>query len=303
MSFPILSRSALVLPRASPASTISAIARARGAAALSKRPSLSLNNGSTQVPRPFLENHRRQFSSSSATMASPSLTSIRSNCRKVICIGRNYADHVTELNNQRPKQPFFFLKPPSSILLPTEGPVLRPTGVTLHFEIELALVIGKTIKDLHTDDDAEVLQYIDHYLLAIDMTGRNVQNEAKKKGLPWSIAKGFDTFLPVGGPVGKERVPDPHDVELYLKVNGEVKQEDSTGLMLFRIARQLSDISKVMALEKGDIVLTGTPKGVGPVTTGDVMECGMRVGGKEVEEARMRVEVKDKGGNYEFAET
>ncbi|KAK0953936.1 hypothetical protein LTS16_025815 [Friedmanniomyces endolithicus] len=234
-------------------------------------------------------------------MASPSLTSIRSNCRKVICIGRNYADHVTELNNQRPKQPFFFLKPPSSILLPTEGPVLRPTGVTLHFEIELALVIGKTVRDLHTDDDAEVLQYIDHYLLAIDMTGRNVQNEAKKKGLPWSIAKGFDTFLPVGGPV--ERVPDPHDVELYLKVNGEVKQEDSTGLMLFRIARQLSDISKVMALEKGDIVLTGTPKGVGPVTTGDVMECGMRVGGKEVEEARMRVEVKDKGGNYEFAET
>ncbi|KAK0272764.1 hypothetical protein LTR35_012730 [Friedmanniomyces endolithicus] len=236
-------------------------------------------------------------------MASPSLTSMRSNCRKVICIGRNYADHVTELNNQRPKQPFFFLKPPSSILLPTEGPVLRPSGVTLHFEIELALVIGKTVRDLHTDDDAEVLQYIDHYLLAIDMTGRNVQNEAKKKGLPWSIAKGFDTFLPVAGPVGKEKVSDPHDVELYLKVNGEVKQEDSTGLMLFRIARQLSDISKVMALEKGDIVLTGTPKGVGPVTTGDVMECGMRVGGKEVEEARMRVEVKDKGGKYEFAET
>ncbi|KAK4954565.1 hypothetical protein LTR10_007998 [Elasticomyces elasticus] len=218
--------------------------------------------------------------------SSPALTAIRSNCRKVICIGRNYADHVKELNNQRPKQPFFFLKPPSSILLPGEGPVLRPNGVNMHFEIELGLVIGKQVKDLQTEDDSEILQYIDSYLLSIDMTARNVQNEAKKKGLPWSIAKGFDTFLPVSGPV-----------------NGEVKQEDSTELMLFRIPRQLSDISKVMTLEKGDIVLTGTPKGVGTVQTGDVMECGLRIGGKEVEEAKMRVEVKDKGGNYEFAET
>ncbi|KAK5721036.1 hypothetical protein LTR15_007000 [Elasticomyces elasticus] len=235
--------------------------------------------------------------------SSPALTAIRSNCRKVICIGRNYADHVKELNNQRPKQPFFFLKPPSSILLPGEGPVLRPNGVNMHFEIELGLVIGKQVKDLQTEDDSEILQYIDSYLLSIDMTARNVQNEAKKKGLPWSIAKGFDTFLPVSGPVSKEVLADPHNVELYLKVNGEVKQEDSTELMLFRIPRQLSDISKVMTLEKGDIVLTGTPKGVGTVQTGDVMECGLRIGGKEVEEAKMRVEVKDKGGNYEFAET
>jgi acylpyruvate hydrolase len=220
-----------------------------------------------------------------------------------MCIGRNYADHVTELNNQRPKQPFFFLKPPSSILLPGEGPVLRPAGVNMHFEVELGLVISKKVQDLNTEDDAEILQYIDSYLLTIDMTGRNVQEEAKKKGLPWSIAKGFDTFLPVAGPISKDVIKDPHDVEIYLKVNGETKQEDSTGLMLFRIPRQLSDISKVMTLEKGDIVLTGTPKGVGPVVTGDVMEAGMRIGGKEVEEARLRVEVKDKGGNYSFAET
>ncbi|KAK5112449.1 hypothetical protein LTR62_004205 [Meristemomyces frigidus] len=236
-------------------------------------------------------------------MASPALTTIRSNCRKVMCIGRNYADHVKELNNQRPKQPFFFLKPPSSILLPTEGPVLRPAGVNLHFEIELGLVIGKRVQNLDTEDDAEIGQYIDSYLLAIDMTGRNVQEEAKKKGLPWSIAKGFDTFLPISGPIGKDVIKDPHNVEIYLKVNGEVKQQDSTDLMLFRIPRQLSDISKVMTLEKGDVVLTGTPKGVGSVVTGDVMECGLRVDGKEIEEARMRVEVKDKGGPYSFGET
>jgi acylpyruvate hydrolase len=164
-------------------------------------------------------------------------------------------------------------------------------------------VIGKQIRDLHTEDDNEVLQYIDQYLLTIDMTGRNVQEEAKKKGYPWSIAKGFDTFLPIQGPISKEKLKDPHNVEIYLKVNGEVKQQDSTELMLFRIPRQLSDISKVMTLEPGDIVLTGTPKGVGPVTSGDVMEAGLRIDGKEVEEAKMRVEVKDKGGNYQYAET
>ncbi|KAK3117401.1 hypothetical protein LTR53_001315, partial [Teratosphaeriaceae sp. CCFEE 6253] len=127
--------------------------------------------------------------------------------------------------------------------------------------------------------------------------------EAKKKGLPWSIAKGFDTFLPVSLPIPTSAIPDPHDVEIYLTVNGEARQRDSTGLMLFRIPRQLSDISQVMKLEVGDIVLTGTPKGVGSVKTGDVMECGLRVGGVEVEEAKMRVEVRDKGGNYQFAET
>jgi acylpyruvate hydrolase len=222
--------------------------------------------------------------------------------QQVICIGRNYADHVKELNNQRPKQPFFFLKPSSSILLPNEGPVLRPKGVNLHFEIELALVIGKTVRDLNENDDSWQ-SAIEQYILAIDMTGRNVQEEAKKKGYPWSIAKGFDTFLPIAGPISKDTIKDPHNIDLYLKVNGETKQEDNTELMLFRIPRQLSDISKVMTLEKGDIVLTGTPKGVGPVKTGDVMEAGLKVDGKEVEGAKMRVEVKDREGPYEYAET
>lgn len=222
----------------------------------------------------------------------------------MICIGRNYADHVKELNNQRPKQPFFFLKPPSSILLPGEGPVLRPSGVNLHFEVELGLVIGKTVRDLpDNENDSQWLDSIEQYVLSIDMTGRNVQEEAKRKGLPWSIAKGFDTFLPLAGPISKEQIKDPHKVELYLKVNGETKQEDGTELMLFRIPRQLSDISKTMTLEKGDIVLTGTPKGVGTVVTGDVIEAGIRVDGKEVETAKLEVAIKDKGGAYEYAET
>ncbi|KAK8139878.1 hypothetical protein PG984_001001 [Apiospora sp. TS-2023a] len=222
--------------------------------------------------------------------------------RKVVCIGRNYADHIAELNSARPKQPFFFLKPSSSILLPGEGPVVRPRGVDLHYEVELALVMGKRLKDFSGDNQA-ALDAVESYALSIDMTARNTQNEAKKKGLPWSIAKGFDTFLPMGNIIPKSSIPDPHAVELYLTVNDKVHQNDSTELMLFTIPRILADISKVMTLEQGDIVLTGTPKGVGPVVPGDVMKAGIRINGKELEEAKIEVKVEESTSSYEYAET
>lgn len=135
------------------------------------------------------------------------------------------------------------------------------------------------------------------------MTARNAQNEAKKKGLPWDIAKGFDTFCPVSKVISKSAIPDPHNVELFLKVNGETRQDASTNLMLFQVPRLLSDISKVMTLEPGDIVLTGTPAGVGPVVPGDVMRAGLRVDGKELEEAKIEIPVEESTSSYEFSET
>lgn len=230
-------------------------------------------------------------------------TSALKRAKKIVCIGRNYADHIKELNSARPKQPFFFLKPASSILLPGEGPVVRPRGVDLHYEVELALIIGKKLKDLEATDADGALDAIESYAMSIDMTARNTQNEAKKKGLPWSIAKGFDTFCPMSAIISKSQIPDPHKVEVFLKVNGETRQDDSTELMLFQIPRLLSDISKVMTLEKGDIVLTGTPKGVGSVKAGDVMSAGIRVGGKEIEEGKIEVAVEDSTSPYEFQET
>ena len=137
--------------------------------------------------------------------------------------------------------------------------------------------------------------------MAIDMTARNVQDEAKKKGLPWSIAKGFDTFLPISDFISKALIPDPHRLELYLSVNGQVRQSDSTALMLFRIPQQLGDISQVMTLQKGDLVLTGTPKGVGPVSIGDILKAGIRNGEQEL--ATIEVDVREKGGMYVYAET
>ncbi|KAK3394253.1 hypothetical protein B0H63DRAFT_555491 [Podospora didyma] len=232
-----------------------------------------------------------------ATMASLKKAS------KVVCIGRNYADHIAELNSARPKQPFFFLKPPSSILLPGEGPVIRPKGVNLHYEVELALIIGKQVKDLDAADEKAALDSVESYALSIDMTARNAQNEAKKKGLPWDISKGFDTFLPLSKIIAKSAIPDPHKIELYLSVNNEIHQNDSTELMLFRIPQMLSDISKVMTLEPGDIVLTGTPKGVGPVVPGDVMRAGIKIDGKELEEAKIEVGVEESTSSYVYAET
>jgi 2-keto-4-pentenoate hydratase/2-oxohepta-3-ene-1,7-dioic acid hydratase in catechol pathway len=140
------------------------------------------------------------------------------------------------------------------------------------------------------------------YIVGIDMTGRNVQDVAKKAGLPWTIAKGFDTFLPISQLIPKSAIPDPHDAELHLSVDNELRQSDSTGLMLFRIPRQLADISRVMTLEPGDIVLTGTPKGVGQVKDGQTMRAGVRVGGKDIEEGKIEVMVKDREGRYEFVE-
>ena len=275
------------------------------------------------------------------------MASIRANARKVICIGRNYAyvshflfssrasktnynakntrDHIKELNNVRPKKPFFFLKPPSSILPPKSGPVLRPRGVVLHYEVELALVMGREVKDLDERDEKRAIDAIDGgwyihghfhealrislgrtkkraaYALAIDLTARNLQDEAKKKGLPWTIAKGFDTFCPISDPISKRHIPDPHDVDLMLHINGQAKQSDSTGLMLFRIPRILSEITQVMKLERGDVILTGTPKGVGEVKAGERMAAGLSVGGHKVE--AIDVEVEERQGMYEYKET
>lgn len=141
------------------------------------------------------------------------------------------------------------------------------------------------------------------YLLTIDMTARNVQDEAKKKGLPWTIAKGFDTFLPVSEEIAKSRIPDPHNVFLRLNVGSEQRQADSSSLMLYRIPRLMAEISRVMTLQEGDLVLTGTPKGVGQVYPGDVLKASLEVDGKVLEESKIDAEVQEREGRYAFSET
>ncbi|KAK9450858.1 uncharacterized protein V1518DRAFT_411883 [Limtongia smithiae] len=259
---------------------------------------LSLLRPTTTTPRTFIP-------ASSRTMS----TAFADKCRKVVCIGRNYYAHVVELNNAKPTAPFFFLKPPSSMLLPGAGPVLEPKGVKCHYEVELALIMGKKMVDFtYSADEKEALKeaidYVDGYAVAIDMTGRNVQEEIKKKGLPWTTAKGFDTFLPISAYIPKASIPDPSDCTLFLTVNKQTpyNQHDSTNLMMWKIPELLKAISSVMTLMPGDIVLTGTPKGVGSVVSGDHIDAGVEVDGKVVPESVISVDIAPKGGVYVFEE-
>ncbi|KAI5964001.1 hypothetical protein KGF57_001112 [Candida theae] len=224
------------------------------------------------------------------------------NARKILCIGRNYAAHIKELNSAKPQQPFFFLKPSSAVLKPNAGPFLIPKGTVVHHEVELAFTLNRELKNLpDTFSAQDALDSIEGYALTIDMTARNVQDEAKKKGLPWSIGKGFDTFLPVSGFIPKEKIPDPYDVELKLTINGDVKQKDRSDLMIFPIHKILSYMSNIMTLEKGDLILTGTPKGVGPIVDGDVVEATLSVGENIIESIKISAETKP--GYYVYKET
>ena len=163
--------------------------------------------------------------------------------------------------------------------------------------------MGRTVVDLSEKDEQEAMDSIAGYCTAIDMTVRNLQDDAKAKGLPWTAAKGFDTFLPISHFIPKEKIPDPHKVELHLKVNDEERQKDSTELMLFKIPTILSEISRVMRLERGDLVLTGTPKGVGTVKAGDVMKAGLTIADEELDESLIEVGVEEKRGLYKYEGT
>ncbi|KIK06099.1 hypothetical protein K443DRAFT_674661 [Laccaria amethystina LaAM-08-1] len=191
--------------------------------------------------------------------------------KKIVAIGRNYAAHARELNNATPKEPFFFLKPTTSYL-PSGGKVEIPRGIVAHHEVELGLVIGKPGRDI-SQGNAE--SHIAGYTLAVDMTARNLQEKVKKQGLPWSTVKGFDTFTPIGAFIPKSAISDPHDLRLQLRVNGILKQDGTTADMIFRIPRVIEHVSSIMKLEDGDLILTGTPSGVGPIVPGDRVECSL----------------------------
>ena len=188
---------------------------------------------------------------------------------KIICIGRNYVDHITELNNKRPSAPMFFIKP-ATALQPLEAPiVIPPYSKKARHELELAILFGKTLKNC---SEAEVAPAIDGYAVALDVTLQDVQDGCKERGHPWEIAKGFDGSCPVSPFVPASQVPDPQDLLVSMKVNGQQRHNDSTKLMIWSIKEMVVDASRYFTLEPGDIMLTGTPAGVGPLEPGDALE-------------------------------
>jgi acylpyruvate hydrolase len=199
---------------------------------------------------------------------------------KILCIGRNYADHIRELGNEAPDAPVIFMKPASSVIGDGGTIHIPPYSHDCHHEAELALLIGKTGKDIPRD---RALEHIAGYGVAIDLTLRDVQTELKRKGLPWEIAKGFDTACPLSDFTPSEIVGNPQQLLIRLRVNGELRQNGSTSLMIHTVPAIISHISGIFTLEPGDVILTGTPAGVGPLTSGDEVTAEIsRVGALRV---------------------
>ncbi|KAM5228186.1 oxaloacetate tautomerase FAHD1, mitochondrial [Ctenodactylus gundi] len=192
--------------------------------------------------------------------------------KNIVCVGRNYSDHVREMGSTVLREPVLFLKP-STAYAPEGSPVLVPPYCrTLHHELELGVLMGRRGRAV---PEAAAMDYVAGYALCLDMTARDVQDECKEKGLPWTLAKGFTSSCPVSAFVPKEKIPDPHALRLWLKVNGELRQDGETSAMIFSIPYIISYISKIMILEEGDLILTGTPKGVGPVKENDEIEAAI----------------------------
>jgi acylpyruvate hydrolase len=189
---------------------------------------------------------------------------------KIVCVGRNYAEHAKELGNEVPDKPVLFLKPASALIY-SNGEIIHPDyGNELHHEVELVLLIGETIKNLN---EAQSEKAIIGYGVGLDMTLRDVQDGLKKKGHPWTLAKCFDTSAVISDFVLKKDYQLKSDNKLELKVNGVIKQSDSLKSMIFNPAEIVEYISSVMTLEKGDLIFTGTPAGVSRVNTGDKLEA------------------------------
>jgi 5-carboxymethyl-2-hydroxymuconate isomerase len=191
---------------------------------------------------------------------------------KIVCIGRNYAEHIKELGNQTPDKPVIFIKP-ASALLSTGGTVVIPGySEDCHHEIELAVLIGQTAKDVTAE---AALDYISGYAVALDLTLRDVQGVQKTKGLPWEIAKAFDTSCPLSDFVPASQVDNPQELQLKLTVSGEVRQNGNTRDMMRSVAELISATSVYFTLEEGDVLLTGTPAGVGRIVSGDRLEASI----------------------------
>lgn len=188
---------------------------------------------------------------------------------KIICIGRNYADHISELNNERPSEPVIFMKPDTAVL-PKQFPFVIPEfSNDVHHEVEVLVKINKAGKYI---DAKFAHKYYDEIGLGIDFTARDLQSKLKEKGLPWEKAKSFDGSAIIGDFLPKNSFSSLENINFDLKSNGVVVQQGNTSLMLWKIDELIAYASQFFTLKTGDIIFTGTPKGVAPVKEGDVLE-------------------------------
>lgn len=188
---------------------------------------------------------------------------------KIICIGRNYAEHAKEMKSEVPTEPVFFMKPDTAILKDGEAFYFPEFTKDLHHELEVVLKISKVGKHI---EEKYAHKYYDEITLGIDFTARDIQAKCKEKGLPWEKAKAFDHSAPVGEFLKLEKFQNLNALEFELKINGELRQQGNTKDLLFSFDQVIAYVSKFVTLKTGDLIFTGTPEGVGPVKVGDKLE-------------------------------
>ena len=188
---------------------------------------------------------------------------------KIICIGRNYIDHIKELSNQKPLNPVVFLKPDSSIIAKNQNFIIPSFSNEIHHEVELVVKINKVGKHI---DKSFSHKYYDEIGLGIDFTARDIQNNLKEKGHPWEKSKAFDNSCMVGKFLKKEKLEDISKIEFSLIKNNELVQSGCSNDMLWKIDELISYVSQYFTLIIGDLIFTGTPSGVSKVESGDILE-------------------------------
>jgi len=191
---------------------------------------------------------------------------------KIVCLARTYQKHAEEMKTVTTKEPLVFLKPASSVIFNNQSIIVPKLSKCLHHEVELGVLIGKKCKNINQD---KALNYVLGYCITLDITARDIQTEAKKKGWPWSIAKGFDTFAPISNVVLKKEIKDPNNLDISLKVNNKIRQKSNTKYMVYPIERIVEFISNIMTLEPGDLIMTGTPEGVDEIKKGDILKANL----------------------------
>jgi 2-keto-4-pentenoate hydratase/2-oxohepta-3-ene-1,7-dioic acid hydratase in catechol pathway len=190
----------------------------------------------------------------------------------IYCIGRNYAKHARELKNEIPNEPVVFLKPRSSLVFAGGNITIPPISKNVHHEVEMVILISKLAKNIAEKDALSVVGGI---AAGLDMTARDLQSDAKLKGLPWSLAKGLDTFAPVGNFTAYTPEINLSDLDISVSVNGEVRQSGNTRDMLFPVPKLIAYLSKHFTLTPGDLIFTGTPEGVSAVEKGDLIKASL----------------------------
>ena len=188
---------------------------------------------------------------------------------KIICIGRNYTDHIEELANERPEDPVVFLKPDTSLVLKNQPFFIPPFSDDVHYEVEVLVRINRIGKHIQ---QKFAHKYFDEIGLGIDFTARDLQAKLKAKGLPWEKAKAFDGAAVVGDWVNKSELPHIDELQFEMTKNGTVVQQSSSALMLWKVDELIAYVSQFFTLKIGDIIFTGTPAGVGQVAENDVLE-------------------------------